>query len=83
MDSEIDKIPSTGQSPVLAFDNEISLRYFNFLTMKMTKLDFNVFITNIGLSVASKWFKNHLNPMPVALPKYEQMSMLSNLHFTH
>ena len=59
------KISLTNQSPISAFDNKIALLYFDILTMKTTELDFEVFTRNVDLSLNSKWFKNHLNPMCV------------------
>ena len=59
------KLPSTNQNSISTFDNENALLYFNILTMKMTKLDFDVFITNLNLSLTLKWYKHYLNPMLV------------------
>ena len=61
MDSEITKIPSTGQGFVSAFDHENELLYFDILTMKMTELDFDVFIPNVDLYLSFKWYNNLLN----------------------
>ena len=60
------KIPSTGQSSISAFDNRVVLLYFDFLTRKMTKLDFNVSFQMYIFLLALKWYKNHLNPILVA-----------------
>ena len=57
------KISLTGQNSILAFDNENALLYFDILTRKTTKLNFEVFTTNV---LTSKWYKNHLNPMLVS-----------------
>ena len=48
------KIPSTGQNSVSTFDNTVVLLYFDILTMKMTELDFDVFIPNVDLSLSFK-----------------------------
>ena len=66
MGQEMTKIPSTGQNSISVFDNEIALLYFDFLTMKMTKLDLDFLMQNVHLSLILKWYKNHLNPMHVA-----------------
>ena len=58
------KIPLTCQSLVSTFDNKIALLYFGLLTMKMIKLDFNVFTKNVHLFISFQ-IKNHLNPMCV------------------
>ena len=59
------KISFTGQNLVSAFDPEIALLYFDFLTRKNTELDFDVSCQMYIYLLASKWFKNHLNPMLV------------------
>ena len=48
------KIPSTGQNSISAFNHEVVLLYFDFLTRKMTEPDFNVFIPNVDLSLSFK-----------------------------
>ena len=44
-----DQNTTTGQSLVSAFDPEIALLYFDILTRKPIKLDFDVFISNVDL----------------------------------
>ena len=48
------KIPLTSQSSASTFDSRVALLYFDFLTMKMTELDFDVFISNVDLSLGFK-----------------------------
>ena len=60
------KIPSIGQNSVSAFGHENALLYFDFLTRKMTELDFDISIPNVDISLSFTWFTNHLNPMLVA-----------------
>ena len=45
---------STSQSTISAFDHAHALLYFDFLTRKMTELDFDVFIPNVDLSLSFK-----------------------------
>ena len=49
------KIASPGQNSVIL--------YFDFLTRKTTKLDFDVFIPNVDLYLNFKMYNNHLNLM--------------------
>ena len=60
------KIPSTSQSSISVFDNRVALLYFEFFTMKMTKLDFDVCMPNVDLSLSFKMVKNHFNLIIVA-----------------
>ena len=60
------EIPFIGQSPVSALDHTKKLLCFDFLTRKKTELDFNAFIPNVDLFLASKWYKDHLDPIIVA-----------------
>ena len=54
VDQELTKIPSNGQNSISAFDNEIVLQYFDFLTIKKTELAFDFFIPNVDLSLKFK-----------------------------
>ena len=79
------KIFLTGQNSVSAFDHENALLYFDFLTRKTTTLDFDNFIPNVDLSLTSKWYKNHFNPILVTqdIAKIPQGVKVGKLAFHH
>ena len=54
MDQDMIKIPSPGQGSVPALDHAHVLLYFDFLTGNTTKIDFDVFISNVDLSLSFK-----------------------------
>ena len=48
------KIPSPNQNSVPALDHAHVLLYFDFLTRKAIELDFDIFISNVDLSLSFK-----------------------------